>query len=112
MPTVSIVLSIVSLLTLVLGILAWRLTTSRPLLINVLLSTAFTLIRAYAATNRQRPEFAYILPFFSAMLCGGKALGYLWRSRKESELLTPGSLLAFVGLACAGGAFFAFRVLY
>lgn len=107
MPPAAILLSIASLLALVLGIAAWRLTSSRPLLINILLSSAFLLCGAYASTNNQRPEFAYILPFFAAMLCGGRAIALLWRSRQETELLNPGLLMSGVTAAALGGAIFA-----
>lgn len=108
MPTISIVLSIASILVLLGGIWAWRLTSSQRLLINVVLSSAFLLIGAYAATRHERPEFTFILPFFATMVLGGRAVGLMWRSRKEEALLAPGLLLTGCTALCGAGSVMAY----
>lgn len=109
MPTVSLVLAAVSFTVLVLGMAAWRLVSSRALMINVFICSIFLLLGAYAATGNERPEFAWILPFFATMLLTGRAYGFLWRSRKEPELRAPGSFLAVAALLSTIGAIMAYR---
>src|SRR2546430_12030791 len=106
-PTVILLLCI-SLIVLLVGTYAWRLTSSRPVMLNILLSSAFVFIGEYASTNNQRPEFAFMLPFFAAMLCGGYGIGMVWRSRKEPQLRLPGQILSGIGVLCFVGAMFAY----
>ena len=74
--------------------LAWRLTSSRPLMINVLVSSAFLLIGAYAATDQSQssgsPSSCRSLPPWCS--AAGRS-GLIWRGRKDPDLRTPGLLL-------------------
>ncbi len=109
MPTASIVLVASSLIVLVFGFYAWRLTSSRPLIINILLSSAFLLISAYAMTDKSKHDFGFMLAFFATMLCGGRAVAYLWRSRKETELWLPGLCVSAVTVAALIGTIAAYQ---
>jgi hypothetical protein len=99
----SIVLIIVSLGTLGLGFQAWRLTSSRSIFMNTLVGSAGLLFAAYLCSAPARAEAAYAIPFIIAMLFAGGGLGVLWRSRKESVLRLPSTLL----LAIAAGSLYA-----
>ena len=104
MNAISTLLYCSSFLVLVVGVYAWQLTSSRPLLINVILSSVFLLVGAYTHFHQQSPQLATILPFFGAMLLGGRAIGLIWRSRKETDLRWPGLLVAGLTAICMTGA--------
>ncbi len=88
----------VSLVLLALGFYAWRLTNSRGLIMNSMFASFGLLYAAYEAMARNRPEWAFVLPFFATMLFGGRAAGMWWRSRKEKQLRLPARML------CTGAA--------
>src|SRR5258707_8854422 len=95
----SLVLIIVSLCTLGLGFQAWRLTSSRSIFLNTLVGSGGLLFAAYLCSAPARGDAAYVIPFLVAMLFAGGGLGVLWRSRKESTLRLPSTLLLAVALA-------------
>jgi hypothetical protein len=99
----SIVSVLVSLATLGLGFQAWRLTSSRSIFLNTIVGSAGLLFAAYLCSIPNRGDAAYIIPFFVAMLFAGGGVGARWRSRKESILRLPSTLL----LAVAAGSFYA-----
>ncbi|MDP9291155.1 MAG: hypothetical protein M3O82_02190 [Verrucomicrobiota bacterium] len=109
MNLASTFLAAASLGAFLLSLFCWKLTSSRPTVLNLLLSAAFLFFGAYFAVSRRQVEFSYILPFFAAMLCGGRAVGFLLRSRKERELLLPGLLVMAVAIDALIGAFLAYR---
>jgi hypothetical protein len=98
MTFVPILLICASLAALVAGMYVWRLTTSRSTLMNLLASSAFLLFAAYFVVSRRVSDLKFVLPFFAAMLTGGRAIAFLWRSRKEPELKIPGLTILFVAL--------------
>ena len=104
----SIVLVIVSLGTLGLGFQAWRLTSSRSVFLNTLVGSGGLLFAAFLCSVPARGEAAYVIPFMVAMLFAGGGLGALWRSRKESILRLPSTLLLVVAAASLYASFAAY----
>ncbi|MEP6670760.1 MAG: hypothetical protein ABJF10_16500 [Chthoniobacter sp.] len=84
-PTVILLLTI-SLAVLLLGGYLWRLTSSRSIFLNTIFGSSCMLLAAYHAASHQRMEWAIMLPFFTTMLFGGRAMGTWWRSRKDESL--------------------------
>ena len=98
-PTVFILLA-ASLGVLLLGTYLWRLTSNRTAFVHTMFGTVCMMLAAYHAATGRGVEWAITLPFFTAMLFGGRALGVWWRSRKETELQLPAQLMgAVAGLA-------------
>src|SRR5260221_14794743 len=95
----SIVLVIVSLCALGIGFQAWRLASSRSVFLNILVGSGGLLFAAYLSSVPGRGEAAYVIPFMVAMLFAGGGFGALWRSRKESILRLPSTLLLTVAAA-------------
>lgn len=110
MNITAIVLSFVSLATLVLGLFAWRLTSSKPLILNMLFGSASFLIAAYGFASKHEGQMPYIIPFFVTMLLIGRAGGTFWRVfvRGEKELLVPSSLVGTAAVLCIVGTVIAF----
>ena len=104
----SIVLVIVSLGTLGLGFQAWRLTSSRSVFLNTLVGSGGLLFAAYLSSVPARGEATYVIPFMVAMVFAGGGLGALWRSRKESILRLPSTLLLVVAAASLYASFAAY----
>jgi hypothetical protein len=104
----SLVLVIVSLCTLGLGFQAWRLTSSRSIFLNTFVGSGGLLFAAYLCSIPTRGDAAYVIPFIVAMLFGGGGLGVLWRSRKESILRLPSTLLLAVAAASLYASFAAY----
>jgi hypothetical protein len=94
-PTV-ILLIIVSLAVLLIGCYLWRLTSSRSIMLNTVFGSACMMLSAYHAATHQKMEWAIMLPFFTTMLFGGRAMGTWWRSRKEADLRLPAQLMTGV----------------
>lgn len=98
-PTVFILLA-ASLGVLLLGTYLWRLTSSRSIFLHTMFGTVCMMLAAYHAATGRGLEWAVTLPFFTAMIFGGRAIGTGWRSRKDRELRRPAQLMAAVaGLA-------------
>jgi hypothetical protein len=110
MNITSIFLSFVSLAILLLGLYAWRLTSSRPLIINMLFGSAGFLIAAYGFASGQRSQMCLVIPFFITMLIAGRALGVYWRTyfRGEKELRLPSHLVGAAAAVCMVGTVAAF----
>jgi hypothetical protein len=99
MSPIIIILSAVSLAILVLGLVAWRLTSSRSVIFNTLLCSAGMLFAAYFAATKQNLQLTYIIPFFVAMAFAGRGGALWWRARRgETELQTPASILFGIAL--------------
>jgi hypothetical protein len=94
-PTV-IILLIASLGVLLLGTYLWRLTSSRSIFMHTMFGTICMMLAAYHAAAHHGIEWAIMLPFFTTMLFGGRAMGTWWRSRKDSALRLPAQLMAAV----------------
>lgn len=108
MMILSCVLGFAALVTLSLGFEAWRLTSSNTVCMNTFMGTAALAFAAYSARAPGNMALAAAIPFFVAMLFGGRALGIFWRSR-DGSLLLPSrlmftvagtSLLAAVAVLC------------
>jgi len=110
MNTTSIVLSLASLTTLILGLYAWRLTSSKPLIINMLFGSAGLLIAAYGFVAGNSSQMTVVIPFFITMLLTGRAVAISWRAyaRGEKELLVPSSLVSGAAMACLAGTIIAY----
>ncbi len=102
MNTAVIVLSGISFLTLLLGLCAWRLTSSKPLILNAAFASAAFLISAYGIATKQPGPLVFIMPFLVTMLLAGRAMGIYWRGymKGERELLAPGHMIG--GAAAIG----------
>ncbi|EDY16237.1 hypothetical protein CfE428DRAFT_6238 [Chthoniobacter flavus Ellin428] len=96
MNNTTILLLGISVAVLLLGCYLWRLTSSRSILLNTIFGSTCMLLAAYHTASHQRMEWAIMLPFFTTMLFGGRAVGTWWRSRKESELRFPAQLMTGV----------------
>jgi len=94
-PTTCILLFI-SLMVLLLGGWLWQLTSNRSTLVNTLFGTVCLMLAAYHCASHQQMEWAIMLPFFTTMLFGGRAVGTWWRSRKETDLRLPAQLMTAV----------------
>jgi len=96
--------------TFILGFLAWRLTSSKTTIFNTFAGGAALLFAAQVSSTHPGAETTFLVPFFVAMLFGGRALGTLWRSRKEEALRLPSTFLfgvAGAALLASVAAFFA-----
>ena len=103
-------LAAVSLATLLLGLNAWRLTSSRPLILNVLFASAAFLITAYGIASKQSSNLVFVMPFLVTMLLAGRALGFYWRIffQGQREWRAAGHLLGSASVLCLAGSYVAF----
>jgi len=110
MTTPIIFLSLVSFSTLLLGIFAWQLTSSRPLIVNMLFGSASFLIGAYGLAIKHPGGLSFVIPFLAAMLLAGRALGTYWRAffKGESALRVPSHLIGVAAALSVAGAVVAF----
>ena len=110
MTAPTILLLLVSFSTLVLGLFAWRLTSSRPLILNMLFGSFAFLIAAYAIATRNPGQLTVIIPFFASMLLAGRAGGTYWRAffRGEKELRLPSHFVGIAAVLCVLGTVVAF----
>jgi len=110
MTTPAILLSLISFATLLLGIYAWQLTSSRPLIVNMLFASAAFLIAAYAIVIKQPGELRFVIPFLASMLIAGRAVGTYWRVfvKGETALRVPSHLVGAAALLSIAGAVVAF----
>jgi len=110
-PT-TILLITISLAVLLLGCYLWRLTSSRSMFLNTLFGSTCMLLAAYHCATHHKMEWAIMLPFFTTMLFGGRAMGTWWRSRKEENLRLPAQLMtgvAALSLTATISAYMAFQ---
>jgi hypothetical protein len=96
MSLTTILLSCISLAVLLLGGYLWKLTSSRSIFLNTIFGSTCILLAAYHSATHRQMEWAIMLPFFTTMLFGGRAVGTWWRSRKEMELRLPAQLMTAV----------------
>ncbi|MDR3404881.1 MAG: hypothetical protein P4L99_20420 [Chthoniobacter sp.] len=94
-PTVILLLA-VSVAVLLLGGYLWRITSSRSIFLNTMFGSTCMLLAAYHAAYHQKMEWAIMLPFFTTMLFGGRAMGTWWRSRKDADMVLPAQLMTGV----------------
>ena len=110
MNSSAIFLLAISFATLLLGLYAWRLTSSKPLILNMLFGSAGFLISAYAIAGKHPTQMAFLMPFFVTMLLFGRAGGIYWRTlmRGEKELTLPSHLVGAAALLSVVGTIVAF----
>jgi hypothetical protein len=101
----SILLIAVSLTVLLLGFQSWRLTGSRAVMLNTLVGSMGLLLSAYAAGFQERNRMACIIPFFVSMLLAGWGLGTLWKSRSDTALRLPSTLMLIAATVSISAAF-------
>jgi len=104
MHALPIVHSIASLLTLIIGLFAWRLTSSRSVIFLAFFGSAALLFSASLVQSGKEAELTFIIPFLVFALFSGRAIGFGVRSREEIELRMPGILLASISLVALGVA--------
>jgi|GEM_PF-1869650 len=110
MNTTVLLLSGISLGTLLLGLLTWRLTSSKPIVFYSVFASAAFLLAAYGIATKQQGQLTVIMPFLVTMLLAGRALGVYWRTffKGESELRVPAHLLGSSVAICTLGTCLAF----
>lgn len=96
MSPTAILLLFISVAVLLLGCYLWRLTSSRSIFLNTIFGTTCMMLAAYHTVMHHKLEWAVLLPFFTTMLFGGRAVGTWWRSRKDAELRLPAQLMTAV----------------
>ena len=89
----SIPLAVAAVTTLLLGFQAWRLTSSKAIRLNTFIGTLALGYAAYWAGKPSGSQTAAIIAFFVAMIFGGRALGFVVRSRRDPDLRLPSTLL-------------------
>lgn len=94
-PTVLLLLA-VSLAVLMLGTYLWRITSNRSVFFHTMFGTICMMLAAYHAAAHHEMQWSVMLPFFTAMLFGGRAIGTWWRSRKDAGLVLPAQLMTAV----------------
>jgi hypothetical protein len=110
MNSVSIVLIAASLAVLAFAFLAWRLTSSRPIIFNGLIGSVAILFAAHfsSAHDARNLHLSYVIPLVVSMAFDGRAIGLLIRSKNEPELKTPAFLLFAAGAVAMIGFVAAF----
>ena len=110
MNTTVLLLSFISLVTLILGLFAWRLTSSKPLILNMVFTSVAFLLAAYGIATKQPGPLTVIMPFLVTMLLAGRALGIYWRTFFKGELYlrAPAHLLGGAVAICTFGTCVAF----
>jgi hypothetical protein len=96
MTPTTLFLLIVSVAVMLLGSYLWRITSSRSILLNTIFGATCMMLAAYHVAFHRQLEWAIILPFFTTMLFGGRAMGTWWRSRKDATLRLPAQLMGAV----------------
>jgi len=112
MDPLTIFYVFVSLALLVIGVTCQRLTSSKGLIVTTFFSSFALLFGAHQLHATPPNDFPLILPFFAAMVFGGRAIAFGWRSRKEKELALPAKLLgagAVLAVTAAVSAFYYHR---
>ena len=96
--------------TLLLGLCAWRLTSSKPLILNATFASAAFLISAYGIASKQPGQLIFVMPFLVTMLLAGRAIAIYWRGffRGERELRAPGHLIGSAAVIGLAGTYVAF----
>jgi len=89
---------------------AWRLTSSRPLILNILFASAAFLISAYGIASHQPGQLTFVMPFLVTMLLAGRAFAIYWRTffKGERDLRVPGHLMGSAVAVCMLGTYVAF----
>jgi hypothetical protein len=110
MNTSVILLSCISFGTLLLGLFAWQLTSSKPLILNILFASAAFLISAYGISIKHPGQLTFVMPFLVTMLIAGRALGIYWRTffKGEHDLSVPAHLMGSATAICVVGTYVAF----
>ena len=110
MNSSTFILSGISFGTLLLGLSAWRLTSSKPLILNILFASASFLIAAYGISIKHPGQLTFAMPFLVTMLLAGRALGIYWRTffKGEHELRIPAHLMGSAAAICVVGTYVAF----
>lgn len=96
MSLLTLLLLLVSFAVLALGTYAWRLTSSRAIMLNTVFGTFALLMAASRAGQPGQAQAAVIVSFLVAMLFGGRAMGVWWRSRKQVDLRGPARLMTAI----------------
>jgi hypothetical protein len=110
MNTLSLFLTATSLGVLGLGAWLYRITGQHRLMVHTLFGSFALLFAAYHAVTHRQPEWTWLMPFFVTMLFGGRAIGAVWRARKEEVYREPSRLLcgvAALSFVATLGAWFA-----
>ncbi len=105
-------LVICSLTNLILALVAWALTSSKPTLLNLLMSSAFLLFAGYFVAGGKHGDMTWLPSFLASMLCSGRAIGFLMRYKKEPAMRLPAMLVLAAALVATAGTLTAFRTVH
>ena len=108
MNPLALAQSAVSLLVLVLGLYAWKLTSSRSVAFNAVFGSAAMLFAAYLVQTGREPQLTVTMPVVAFALYAGRAIGFGIRSRKEPELRAPAVVLGIASAMPLVSAVFAY----
>lgn len=108
MTSLAIAYSIISLLVLIIGLFAWRGTSSRSIAFLSLFGSAALLFAAYFVQTGTQGDLRFVIPFIVFALLGGRALGLGYRSFKDELLRLPSILLGGASLLSLGVAIVGF----
>ena len=108
MQTLPIVHIAISLLILLSGLAAWRLTSSRSVMFLSFFGSVCLLFSAHFLQAGQEVQLTFFIPFMVFALFAGRAIGLGYRSRKEEVLRYPSILLGSAALLALGAAVAAF----
>jgi hypothetical protein len=104
MLPLAIAYSVISLLTLIAGLFAWRYTSSRSIAFLSFFGSGCLLFSAYFVQTGTQGDLRYVIPFVVFALFGGRALGLGYRSLKDKPLRLPSALLGTASLLALGAA--------
>jgi Na+-transporting NADH:ubiquinone oxidoreductase subunit NqrB len=93
MHPLAIAYSVISLLTLLFGLAAWWLTSSRSVAFLAFFGSACLLFAAHYVQTGTDIQLTYFVPFIVFALFGGRAIGLAYRSLAEKPLRLPSLLL-------------------
>lgn len=108
MHALAIAHAIISLLTLLAGLAAWRLTSSRSVMFLAFFGSACLLFSAHFVLTGQQTQLTYFIPFMVFALFAGRAIGLGYRSRTEALLRLPSLFLGGAALLALGASLAAF----
>jgi len=72
------------------------------------MSSAFLLFAGYFSAVGKQGDMTWLPSFLATMLCGGRAVGFLLRCKKEPEIRTPAVLVLSAALVSVAGTLAAY----
>ena len=104
MTPLAIAYSAISLLVLIIGLFAWRETSSRSIAFLSLFGSGALLFAAYFVQTSTQGDLRFVIPFIVFARLGGRAMGLGYRSFKDRLLRLPSVLLGSASLLSLAAA--------